>query len=886
MVLPDVFGLRFNGYASSMVYGSDGDSCAASFTALANVASATCQFTPGTGYYRYVIRFDAFSALAENNLHTHDGNPPLSEFACTSSTVTCTFTDVNLGLTPSGVMTSGVAQDLVVQITSAVLDPNTFAWKVPGGTLSAPIAIDTSVAQALATTGVSVRFTAAWGHTLGAQWVVHATATAATTQSAPTQREFDICSRRGLCDFASAECHCFDGYTGEACDTLSHVVVISNTFPSSIVTAEGPTYVGSALLVSSERSKSAAFNFLSAAANDVSLFAIGGDGSILGAAATFSANVVVAGQATFSGGVTVLGGGLLVQKGGMSVDAGALFVESDSVKVAASGITSVMTVRNTDPALSGAVISVTGDAADTTAFRLLDARASPGLPSLFSVLGTGRVNVNAGGLAVNTGGATVRGGLRVVDTGLTVLDAGIVSTIAGTTGSAVIGTAASAAFTGNVLSASAVSSPLKTVYNLLSLQNVNGAVFTVDGNGRTTVEQGGMIVKGSGLEIEAGGLNIHGGGMTISSGGFAFDSGGGINVLHDGLDILDGGAKVTSSAAALPVISVDALSPSFRDSAVVLQATNQPSGTAFNFLTANAFGSPILRIRGDGTVFVGGKVALAPSGEVDATGEPLDLIGSDGVKIKATTNDVSVEATLGNVIVDGQNSVDIFTSNRVAGEGASGGVAVHTGTAATSDSGRVDVFTGTAAGLSAGSIVVSVGASGLGAGGSVSLIGGSASGSHGGDVLLQGGLSSLATGGGIDVSSGSGVLQSSGAVSIVTAAMAAGGDTGAARLLTGGAASGNSGFLRVVTGDATSGAAGAISVVVGVGSSGGGSPLLLSAGAATTLAGGSVMLASGQSVSAGSGSVRVSSASAVSAGLSGQVVVSTGSSAAGNTGAP
>jgi len=44
---------------------------------------------------------------------------------------------------------------------------------------------------------------------------------ARTAIAASTLREKTECSNRGLCNRKTAECNCFDGYTGLACDTVA-----------------------------------------------------------------------------------------------------------------------------------------------------------------------------------------------------------------------------------------------------------------------------------------------------------------------------------------------------------------------------------------------------------------------------------------------------------------------------------------------------------------------------------------------------------------------------------------------------------------------------------------------------------------------------------------
>ena len=67
-------------------------------TALYNSVGCTVALTSPTHYDFYITFYSWPTVPVENNIHTHDGNPPLQMFHCdtsqASSGVSCTFTDV------------------------------------------------------------------------------------------------------------------------------------------------------------------------------------------------------------------------------------------------------------------------------------------------------------------------------------------------------------------------------------------------------------------------------------------------------------------------------------------------------------------------------------------------------------------------------------------------------------------------------------------------------------------------------------------------------------------------------------------------------------------------------------------------------------------------
>lgn len=84
----------FNGQVTTVSLGADAtdgvtdaSSCKASFESLPNVAEVFCQKGTVDGTKKsttWTVRVKAFVNNYENNVHTHDGNPSINEWACNS----------------------------------------------------------------------------------------------------------------------------------------------------------------------------------------------------------------------------------------------------------------------------------------------------------------------------------------------------------------------------------------------------------------------------------------------------------------------------------------------------------------------------------------------------------------------------------------------------------------------------------------------------------------------------------------------------------------------------------------------------------------------------------------------------------------------------------
>lgn len=99
--------INFLGYTTSFDADpsvTDGTACATAINNLDNVLSATCiQGATASGGAPYTIVFTAWPTFPmEDNIHSHTGNPDLTDFSCDISSMSgdtpaCAITDMNTG---------------------------------------------------------------------------------------------------------------------------------------------------------------------------------------------------------------------------------------------------------------------------------------------------------------------------------------------------------------------------------------------------------------------------------------------------------------------------------------------------------------------------------------------------------------------------------------------------------------------------------------------------------------------------------------------------------------------------------------------------------------------------------------------------------------------
>ena len=78
--------LRLGGFWGDLVLGAASAACEAAWESLANIADVPCTHSDpeGDNTAQYDVEGHAFTEwpVYYNNVHLHDGNPPLDAFAC------------------------------------------------------------------------------------------------------------------------------------------------------------------------------------------------------------------------------------------------------------------------------------------------------------------------------------------------------------------------------------------------------------------------------------------------------------------------------------------------------------------------------------------------------------------------------------------------------------------------------------------------------------------------------------------------------------------------------------------------------------------------------------------------------------------------------------
>jgi hypothetical protein len=523
------FTLWFNGF--STVFNADGsaessNACVSFMQALNNVETVTCtqsSLDATTKGCIYTIVFTKWGDTPmENNLHSNDGNPGLSQFYCDKSRVTAA---------------SGTISCTLADIT--------------GGT------------------------------------------------EGTTLTEYETCSSRGICDFATGICACATGYEGRACEAVSSIIENPCSNPDLTVHASCGSFTGAALQVKSTKAKNTDFDLILASASTTNLFAVRGDGRT---------RIYEGGLIVSEGGQTVVAGGLVVTAGGATVTAGGLAVVDGGGSISStSANTPVLTVHasETGSAYTSDVLHVKSTRVSNTAFNLVKATASS--TDLFMIRGDGRVNVVQGGLLVTAGGATVltggvhvsggmtihtnglrvdKGGATISAGGLTVVEGGttVTNTATSTSALTVHASDATSGFTSAALTLKATragNAAFKLLDALVDVGNTPTSMFNVDGTGKATAAAGFVSTSGGGT-ISAGGLHVYAG-ATIHTGGLNVVSTG-ATVTAGGLTVVDGGGEIASSAAGSDVATIRASSASMSESVLHLKADRSSSLSSLNMI--------------------------------------------------------------------------------------------------------------------------------------------------------------------------------------------------------------------------------------------------------------------------------------------------------------
>lgn len=110
------FKLTFHDESLSMpAAGWTDTQCKEAFEALPNIDTVRCTVNYAAsrfGGFQFLLQIEKFPVNPyQNNIYFHEGNPPNSAFACdtnsvvTTGSVTCTISDVSVGVLPGNVTT-------------------------------------------------------------------------------------------------------------------------------------------------------------------------------------------------------------------------------------------------------------------------------------------------------------------------------------------------------------------------------------------------------------------------------------------------------------------------------------------------------------------------------------------------------------------------------------------------------------------------------------------------------------------------------------------------------------------------------------------------------------------------------------------------------------
>ena len=592
--LVGTFKLKFAGWETEFpadATGQDATTCAAWFALLGNIASATC--TVGTmdatkKTQVYTITITGYVPQgAQNNIHTFDTNPALTLF-------TCDMTGVTSANTPGCAVTSSVTMT----------------------------------------------------------------------------KEFEYCSRRGICNFVTGECACFNTYSDSACSTYNAVYTSADSDSTKTISSTfGGSFTGSVLDLQAAKAAANDFKMIKALANSVEVFHVKGNGYTW----------VAAGLLVATAGATVSAGGLVVTAGGATVVAGGLTVTTAGATITNVNNADNFVVDSTHASFTNTAVRIKATKAANANFYFVKLTASGTSTAILDVKGngdtiahsatvstssvTGSV-ITAGGVGVakqlyvgdkfvtelateasssTAASVMMKGGLAVAkkvfvggaadgNKGFTIVDGGADIYQTHATNTAATITASSASFTDTVLRVKATKQSSNNHYLFKAVSTNSGSdlvLFSVRGDGLSTVHTGGFAVTTGGATVTAGGLFVDGGGQTINAVGLVVKLG--------GCTIQAGGIDVSTSSTSVGPGSLFASGNSFAGNTLVLKS-ERAENAAFNILEAKT-NCPDVACGGGGVV-----TTFKISGNGDTT------LASDTASTSQTTGSLKTAGGLGVVL--------------------------------------------------------------------------------------------------------------------------------------------------------------------------------------------------------------------------------------------
>ncbi|RLN78989.1 hypothetical protein BBJ28_00007362, partial [Nothophytophthora sp. Chile5] len=335
-------------------------------------------------------------------------------------------------------------------------------------------------------------------------------------------------------------------------------------------------------------------------------------------------------------GETIQTGGLHIINGGQVIDAGGLVVTDGGASIASlSTNTDILTVEATATTFSSGakLLHINSKSTLGAQYYLLYAEAA-NIP-IFTVFGTGRTEINAGGLFV-------KAGLEVIDTGLTVTDGGATISDSSATADSLSVVSTASTFTGAVLALDSVDTG---AFTLIDGKVGTNPVFTVASTGGTTIAGGGLSVTTGGLTVSDGGATISDSSatadslsvvntastftgavlaldsvdtgaftlidgkvgtnpvFTVASTGGTTIAGGGLSVTTGGLTVSDGGATISDSSATADSLSVVNTASTFTGAVLALDSVDTG---AFTLIDGKVGTNPVFTVASTGETTIAG----------------------------------------------------------------------------------------------------------------------------------------------------------------------------------------------------------------------------------------------------------------------------------------
>eukprot|EP01041_Mallomonas_annulata_P011812 gene11812-24748_t len=502
-------GFEFHGETTMIALaGASSQECTAALKTARRFNNIGCEFVYiSHNDYIFKITFYSWPTIpAENNIHTHEGNPSISEFFCdrssASADIICSFKDIisnnirehvycaNRGICDFTMgkckCSEGYGGLACTDVTYAITQGSNF---VPGmlvnvyGPNYASSALQVVSEKSMAPDFYLME---AIAHS-DQLFFVRGDGLVAANQLLITKAGISI-QYGGLTVMRGGVTVTDDGVNIYYTQNSGNILSVSSTNP--YFSTDAAVYIST---VASNRA-----HYLIKAKNaGITRFSVRSDGLLQ----------VHTGGMWVTGGATIYSGGLRVT-GGATIYSGGVVVTTSGLSVAFGGLTvtsggSIMSGGFT--VTGGATIRSGGLTVDINGFRVT----------------AGGATIHAGGLTVDAAGASIYAGGLTVTTGVTIYTAGLK-----VTGGASINSAGLTA-TGGI-----------TVWN---------AGISVTGG--LSVQLGGLSVTGGatvynlGLSV-TGGLTVEIDGLTVSGGMTVFDSGltvtGGMSVFNTGLTVTGG----------------------------------------------------------------------------------------------------------------------------------------------------------------------------------------------------------------------------------------------------------------------------------------------------------------------------------------------------------